>query len=113
MSQLGRISFLSVAAIGVLLVPASSWADEAEAVNAVEMLGGKVTVTGNRTGELVVGVALGNDKVTDAGLKKLKALKSLRNLHLHYTSVTDAGLKELRELKSLQELALDQAPVTD
>jgi hypothetical protein len=35
--------------------------------------------------------------VTDAGLKELKDLKGLQELHLFGTKVTDAGLKELRE----------------
>jgi hypothetical protein len=36
--------------------------------------------------------------VTDAGLRELKALKSLQGLGLWGTKVTDAGLKELKEL---------------
>ena len=35
-------------------------------------------------------------KVTDAGLKELKELKSLRELTLFMTKVTDAGVKELK-----------------
>ena len=35
--------------------------------------------------------------MTDAGMKELKDLKSLRSLDLSHTKVTDAGLKDLRE----------------
>jgi internalin A len=36
-------------------------------------------------------------QVTDAGLKELKELKQLTELHLQRTKLTDAGVKELKE----------------
>ena len=49
---------------------------------------------------------LGRTQVTDAGLKELAGLNSLRKLDLYATSVTGVGLKELAGLKSLQSLNL-------
>jgi outer membrane lipoprotein-sorting protein len=51
-------------------------------------------------------------RVTDAGLKELAGLKTLKKLDLP-TQVTDAGLKELAGLKSLQLLNLEGTDVTD
>jgi hypothetical protein len=51
--------------------------------------------------------------VTDAGLKELARLKSLKELSLFKTHVTDAGLKELAGLMSLQFLDLRKTKVTD
>jgi hypothetical protein len=79
-------------------------ADEAAAVETIKKLGGKVTVDAKRPGKPVVGVNLDNTTVTDAGLKELKELKTLREMHLGGTKVTDAGLKELKDSKSLQKL---------
>ncbi len=59
------------------------------------------------------GLYLHNTKVTDAGLKELAALKSLRALGLGGTEVTDAGLNELAPLNSLQSLSVDNTKVTD
>jgi hypothetical protein len=56
---------------------------------------------------------LASTKVTDAGVKELKALKNLQSVDVSFTSVTDVGLKELKEFKSLQELYLFDTKVTD
>jgi len=71
-------------------------AAEAAAVKMIEELGGKVRVDDKRPGKPVVAVSLEGTKVTDAGLKELKELKSLRSLYLMHTKVTDAGVKELQ-----------------
>jgi hypothetical protein len=55
---------------------------------------------------------LDQSQVTDAGLKELVVLKSLRSLSLTETQVTDAGLKELAFLKNLQTLDLSRTKVT-
>src|SRR5262249_22360996 len=88
-------------------------ADEAAVVKMIEKLGGRVTRDDNRPGKPVVFVDLRGTKITDAGLKELKELKSLETLNLLNTMVTDAGLKELKELKSLQTLGLRDTKVTD
>jgi len=59
-------------------------------------LGGKVTVDAKRPGKPVVGVTFYRSNVTDAGLKELKELNSLKKLYLRGTKVTDAGVKELQ-----------------
>jgi internalin A len=52
-------------------------------------------------------------RLTDAGLKELAGLKSLRWLALINTQVTGTGLKELAGLKGLQGLDLRGTRVTD
>ncbi len=59
------------------------------------------------------GLCLNSTKMTDAGLKELAGLKSLRALYLGGTQVTDAGLKEVAGLKSLQTLDVRGTKVTD
>lgn len=59
------------------------------------------------------GLFLAYEKVTDAGLKELAGLKSMRALSLFGTEVTGVGLKELVGLKDLQTLSLLDTPVTD
>ena len=55
---------------------------------------------------------LSGTDLTDAGLKELTGLKSLKMLGIGMTYVTDAGLKELARLKNLRKLSLG-AGVTD
>ena len=45
-------------------------------------------------------------KVTDAGLKEVAKLETLRLLYLNSTRITDAGLQDLGELKNLSTLTL-------
>jgi internalin A len=99
--------------LGLLALVVAGRADEAAAVKAVEKLGGRVIVDTKRPGKPVVGVDLDRTKVTDADLKELKELKSLRKLDLTGTKVTDAGVKELKVLKSLEVLFLTGTKVTD
>jgi hypothetical protein len=61
--------------LGLLVLTEASRGDEAAAIQAVEKLGGTVTVNDKQPGKLVVGVDLFRTKVTDAGLKELKELK--------------------------------------
>jgi len=56
---------------------------------------------------------LANTQVTDAGLKHLKGLTDLYGLDLNRTQVTDAGLKHLKGMTSLRTLQLNQTQVTD
>jgi hypothetical protein len=83
--------------------------EEAAVFTAVEALHGRVTVDANHPGNPVVGVDLSPalNLFTDAGLNKLKDLKSLQTLNLRQTAVTDAGLKGLKELKSLKDLDIN------
>jgi hypothetical protein len=58
------------------------------------------------------GLGLYGDAVTDAGLKELAGLKSLRALYVASDSVTDAGLKELAALKRVQGIDVSRTKVT-
>ena len=50
---------------------------------------------------------------TDAGLRKLCALRHVEQLCLEKTRVTDEGLRHLRKLRRLKRLDLSQTPITD
>jgi hypothetical protein len=54
-----------------------------------------------------------NPEVTDAGLAQVRGLTRLQVLQLGGTQVTDSGLGHLRGLSELQELQLDGTRVTD
>jgi Leucine-rich repeat (LRR) protein len=51
--------------------------------------------------------------ITDAGLKELLAVPSIRSLNLAGTQITDAGLKELSGLPNLRHVSLASTSVTD
>jgi len=50
---------------------------------------------------------------TDADLRHLKELTSLREVHIHGWSVTDAGLENLKGLTKLQTLSIGGLQITD
>jgi internalin A len=56
---------------------------------------------------------MANEDVTDATLKHLSGMKSLRELDLAGSQVSDAGLKELAGLVSLEKLILSRTKITD
>jgi hypothetical protein len=87
--------------------------DEARAEGAIKAMGGDVNRARLVPGKPIVYVYLTGQKVTDAGLKDLAALQSLRHLDLGKTEITDAGLKELGTLLRLQRLNLWHTKVTD
>ncbi|MGY8771542.1 MAG: hypothetical protein ACKVH8_24265 [Pirellulales bacterium] len=70
------------------------------------------TVLLNQSGE-VFEVRLNNTKITDAGMKHLKSLTTLKSLVLNDTQITDAGLEHLKDLTNLNRLNLDYTQVTD
>ena len=98
----------------VLALEAQAQADEATAVQAIQKLGGGVSLYRDekQPGKPVTRVYLGSTKVTDAVLKDLKELKQLRELSLN-GEVTGAGLKDLKELKELRKLSLNGTKVTE
>jgi Leucine-rich repeat (LRR) protein len=51
--------------------------------------------------------------VTDAGLKSIGKITTLKTLVLDKTRITDAGLKELSGLTDLEELDLAENDITD
>jgi hypothetical protein len=56
---------------------------------------------------------LSGSKVTDAGLKHVSALPTVRGLYLKETAVTDAGLKHLSAFANMRVLDLRNTKVTD
>src|SRR5262249_43081667 len=99
--------------LGLVVLTVAGRSDEAAAVKAIEILGGRVKVDAKQPGKPVVAGYLDGSKVTDTLMKDVKELKSLRELGLSRTAVTGEGLKELKELKHLQRLNLFGTKVTD
>src|SRR4051794_31538753 len=99
--------------LGLLALPVAGRGGEAKNVKVIEKLGGRVTMDDKVAGSPIVGVDLSRTKVTDAELKTLKEIKSLRELKLSSTAVTNTGLNEVKELKTLQDLDLYETKVTD
>jgi hypothetical protein len=64
-----------------------------QAIADIEKLGGRVWL--NKSGE-VFSVSFNDTQVTDAGLKHLKGLPSLKTLGLRDTQVTGAGLSKFK-----------------
>lgn len=58
-------------------------------------------------------LALDGTRITDAGLKHLRAVPHLTALSLGATEITDAGAESLAEIRSLQSLDLRHARVTN
>lgn len=50
---------------------------------------------------------LGRDKVTDAGMRHLRAMAKLQYVDISFTCITDVGLAELRDMKDLRQLEMD------
>src|SRR5215468_10764469 len=57
--------------------------------------------------------SLAGTKVTDAGVAKLKGLKTLRELNLSSTRVTDMGVAHLVSLTGLRGVGLGETQVSD
>lgn len=56
---------------------------------------------------------MANEDVTDAALKYLSGMKSLKFLDIADSKISDAGLKELEGLDSLEKLFLARTQITD
>jgi hypothetical protein len=85
---------------------------EDHAIKVVRGLGGSVVYREPEPDGPVVWVILKGTGVTDAELRELAGLQSLRYLDLCSTKVTDAGMKELAVLQQLRELYLLNSQVT-
>jgi len=109
----------AIRAVGVLallvLTDRGLRADDAEdkVAQAIKNLGGVVKRDEMAVGKPVIEVSFYNTKATDADLKQLTALKSLKGINLTGTMVTDAGLKELAAIKTLEALNVFGTKVTD
>ena len=86
-------------------------ADQAEATDKIEKLGGEVTVDETSPGRPVIGAKLRLSNVTDTGLVPIE-LATLRSLDLTHSGITDAGLVNLRKLTELQSLDLSYNKIT-
>lgn len=58
-------------------------------------------------------IARGGPMITDAGLKHLAHIKSLRALSLAGNKITDRGLEAIARPRNLEELCLDDTEITD
>ena len=93
---------------------------QADAIASLKDLGAVVKFDRNRdpfgdkeTIDAVTGLDLSAARVTDADLKRLVEMKSLRELDLSEIPVSDAGLKEIQALTGLEILWLNGTKVTD
>jgi hypothetical protein len=87
--------------------------DQAQAIAAIERLGGNVIVDDKSPGKRVIAVNLMGTRVTDAGLEQLAGLPELRDLNLAFTDLTGSGLAHLKGMTKLQTLSLGWSKVTD
>jgi hypothetical protein len=81
----------------------------------VVKLGGKVERTPQLDGSDLIGIALGESKITDADFRTLRGLKHVkgcRNLFLQGTRITDEGARVLAEFRDLNVVYLDRTKVT-
>lgn len=86
---------------------------EAEAINAIDDLGGDCSTDNDEDDGPIVIVTLAGTRATDADLARLKSFPKLRMLDLSATQITDAGLTHLKKLKQLETLTLTGTRVTD
>ena len=61
----------------------------------------------------MTGLELRNTKITDAGLKELKSLKSLTALYVGGTKLSDVGMDEISKMTALEMLDLSDTNITD
>jgi len=84
--------------------------DSPEQIDKLKRLGAKVTLDDEKR---VIGVNLGERKITDADLVHLKGLTHLQELDLTRTKVTTDGLVNLKDLMTLKKLYLTDTKVDD
>ncbi len=83
---------------------------QADAVAAIKMLGGGVTLDA-KSGE-VASIYVSGTQFTDTGLAHVKGLTRLETLTLSQTQLSDAGLVHLKGLTSLTTLHLGDTQIT-
>ena len=111
-----RMVWTIVLVTGIAFSPAFAQDDEGKSALAnVVKLGGKVERTPQLDGTDLIGIALGETKITDAELRTLRGLKHVkgcRNWFLQGTNLTDAGVRVLAEIPDLNVVYLDRTKVT-
>jgi len=109
---IGTIVLITSAA----LQPACAQEDPGElALANVVKLGGKVERTPQLDGSVLIGIALGDSRISDADFRTLRGLKHVkgcRNLFLQGTNITDEGARILAEFPDLNVVYLDSTKVT-
>jgi len=103
----------SLTALSFMVAPSKLSADEKQAIQAVEKLGGKVERADDRANKPIVRLDFTSKKVKDADLAVLKEFKDLENVQLAYTPIGDAGLEYMKEVPNLRILVLIETKVTD
>jgi arylformamidase len=81
-----------------------------EQIDSLKKLGARITVDEQKR---IVGVNLGERKVTDSDLVHLKGHHHLQELDLTRTQVTGKGLVHIKDLPALRKLFLTQTKVDD
>jgi len=81
-----------------------------EQIDSLKKLGARITLDEQ---ERIVGVNLGERRVTDADLVHLKGLHHLQELDLTRTQVTGKGLVHIKDLPALRKLFLTETKVDD
>ena len=133
-----HVLLLVLAVLPAIPAFADETVDESQAILAIGRLGARIELDEKLPGRPVVGINLRGchrfknkdchllqpfrhlrsldlteRKITDAGLKEIRELKSLTTLSLSHNRITDAGLKELRGLSKLTKLELTGNAITD
>lgn len=112
-----RVQILSVVALVGFAVPALSAegiADEAKAIEKIELLGGQIVRSDTLPNRPVVGVSFTtSNRFNDKYVHLLKSFGQLTSLDLLAASITSFGLKEIAELRSLTSLDLCGPEITD
>jgi acetyl esterase/lipase len=81
-----------------------------EQMDTLKKLGARITLDDQKR---VIGVNLGERKVTDADLVHLRGLQHLQELDLTRTRITGAGLANVKDLTTLRKLFLTDTKVDD
>lgn len=97
-------------AIGLCLGCSNRSPEQAEAIAAIQRLGGQVKYD---KGQAVVEVALGGTQVSGAELARISVFPELKTLSLFDSPVGDDDLAALPDLKYLETLYLGRTRVTD
>ena len=97
----------------MILSAAPATADEAEAIAAIEQVGGTVRTIAKDTDQKEAAFHLSGKDVTDDDLAQLASVNNLVWLNLRGTKITDAGLAHLADIKTLTRLHLEKTAITD
>lgn len=98
---------------GLFLSATVAVADEADAIAAIEKLGGTVRQIAQNSEDKEAAFHLSGKELTDADLGALKEIDNLIWLNLANTKITDDGLKHLADMKGLTRLHLEKTQVGD